>query len=300
MVIAAGQRTAPIARWIGAQSRGRTRLVQLGRKGAKVAEHFDVVVTPAHTRMWPHDRRIQTLGPLNPVSEARLRDAAERWPDLLEQRAEPRVVVLVGGATPRYQFDENIAARIGEEVLEFARSNGGSLTVVTSRRTGDESVAALRRELGSDGPVVSWQAGQESPYLGYLAAADVLVVTGESESMLAEVASTGKPVYIYALPKRSPGLLTRWAEWIVTRAHSRPENNRGTTRPQQGLEYLCARLVAGGWVLPPRTIESMHDALYRKGIARPFGEPLSTKGHEPLRETEAVAARLKTLLAMPR
>ena len=42
LVIATGRRTAPVARWIRRQSGGRTRLVQLGRKGADRADHFDL------------------------------------------------------------------------------------------------------------------------------------------------------------------------------------------------------------------------------------------------------------------
>jgi len=40
LVIAMGRRTAPIARWVKRQSGGRTRLIQLGRKAANVADDF--------------------------------------------------------------------------------------------------------------------------------------------------------------------------------------------------------------------------------------------------------------------
>ena len=38
----------------------------------------------------------------------------------------------------------------------------------------------------------------ENPYLGILALADILVVTGDSVSMCTEASATAKPVYIYA------------------------------------------------------------------------------------------------------
>ena len=40
----------------------------------------------------------------------------------------------------------------------------------------------------------------ENPYLGLLAHADRFVVTGDSISMMVEVASLGKPLAIFALP----------------------------------------------------------------------------------------------------
>ncbi len=40
-------------------------------------------------------------------------------------------------------------------------------------------------------------------------------------------------------------------EWVIERANGSPKNRRGTTRPQQGLEYLCARLIERGLLIPP-------------------------------------------------
>ena len=54
LVIAAGRRSAPVALWIRDQSQGRSKLVQLGRKGADRAELFDLAVTPAYTRQSSH------------------------------------------------------------------------------------------------------------------------------------------------------------------------------------------------------------------------------------------------------
>ena len=48
-------------------------------------------------------------------------------------------------------------------------------------------------------------------------------------------------------------------------------NDRGTIRPQQGLERWCSRLVAEGSVLPPRDLERLHAELARRGAARLLG-----------------------------
>src|SRR5215470_2579554 len=48
LVVSTGRRTAPVARWIGQQSRGRARLVQLGRRGGETVDAFDLVVACAH------------------------------------------------------------------------------------------------------------------------------------------------------------------------------------------------------------------------------------------------------------
>jgi hypothetical protein len=56
----------------------------------------------------------------------------------------------------------------------------------------------LQQELTVPNTVYRWSEDRAAnPYLGYLALADQLVVSGESMSMLAEAGFTGKPLYIY-------------------------------------------------------------------------------------------------------
>ncbi|MBI3801316.1 MAG: mitochondrial fission ELM1 family protein, partial [Deltaproteobacteria bacterium] len=144
-----------------------------------------------------------------------------------------------------------------------------------------------------------WQPGQQdNPYLAYLALADVIVVTGESESMLAEAATTGKPVYIYPLPKRQLSLWTRLKEQVVARAQLQRFNARGTVRPQQGLEYLCARLIERGIILPQPDLHMLHQTLVGQGIAHFFGEPLDTANRPVLREIDEVVRRVRALMGM--
>jgi mitochondrial fission protein ELM1 len=131
-----------------------------------------------------------------------------------------------------------------------------------------------------------------------LALADVLVVTGDSESMLAEAVATGKPVYIYPLPVKSLTWQKRWREWVVSRAQKPRMNKRGTDRPQQGVSYLCARLIERGLVLPPNDPNTLHHTLIQHGLARFFGEPMDLESRPPLRELDEVAHRVKTLIGI--
>ncbi|MGH7965524.1 MAG: mitochondrial fission ELM1 family protein, partial [Candidatus Binatia bacterium] len=273
VVIAAGWRPAPVARWIRKQSRSHTRVVQMGRKGGHVAALFDAVVTPVHCCLPPHPRRIETIAPITPITSERLAQAVEHWQSLFAHAPHPRIALLVGGSTKRYRLETETAQRMGEEVRAFAEAAGGSVFATTSRRTGAEVTEALSKGLGPSSYVHRWQPGQkDNPYLAYLALADVLVVTGESESMLAEAAASGKPIYIYPLPRRPrrPSLKARFKGWVITHAQAHPAENR----LQQGVRYLCTQLIAYGIVLPWRDLTVLHQALIRSGIAYPFGAPL--------------------------
>ena len=100
LVIAAGRRTAPVALWIREQSAGRTRLVQLGRKGADFADLFDLAVTPAYCRLFAHPKRIETSATLHAVSRARLAEAARALEDSGSRR-RPRRASRCSWAAPR-------------------------------------------------------------------------------------------------------------------------------------------------------------------------------------------------------
>jgi mitochondrial fission protein ELM1 len=303
VLIATGWRPAQVARWIKKQSRGHTRTIQMGRKGAYVAGLFDIVVTCSYFRLPPHPQRIEIAAPLTQVTPERLAQAAARWRHLFDSSPHPHVMLLIGGATSRHQWDATIARRLGEEVRAFAQAAGGSVFAITSRRTGGEATEALVQGLGEAGHIHRWQPDQpDNPYLGYLALADVLVVTGESESMLAEVAAAGKPLYIYPLPavERLPRLKTRLKarlkDWAVTHAY-RPCASSEEGNWFQHLQTRLARvLIANGTIRPRRDLHELHNALVRKGVARLFAGPLETWEHPPLREVEEIAHRVRELL----
>jgi mitochondrial fission protein ELM1 len=113
--------------------------------------------------------------------------------------------------------------------------------------------------------------------------------------MLAEGVATGKPVYIYPLPERDPGLRLRISQAITKKAYSRPRKEKGTVRPQQGSEYICARLIQRGVIRPPRDLRQLHQGLVEHGTAFPWGAPLTTETRTPLREIDLVAERVKAL-----
>ncbi len=299
VVIAAGDRTTSVARSIGRQTKGHTRLVQVDDKGGEMDEWFDAVITPAYLRLPPCSRRIETVTRLTRVTPDRLAERVKRGADLFGNAPRPRVVLLVGDTTAADRLDAESARHMGEEVRTFAA--GGSVFAFTGCRMGAVTTGALVAGLGESSHLERRppERQDDALYLAYLAAADAVVVTGESEQLLAEAAASGKPMYIYPLPRRWPGVRQRLRKWILARSQARPLNRRGTVRPQQGLEYLCARYIERGIVRPPRDLNALHQDLIRLGIARPFGAPLEPGADRPgLREADEAARKVRALLGL--
>jgi mitochondrial fission protein ELM1 len=300
LVITAGRRTAPVAEWIRAQSHGRARIVALGRKAGDDAERYDCVVTPGYTRLFAHPHRIETSGPLHRVTPDALAKAREEWADRLGDAPAPRIAVLVGGTSGQYRLGSAEAAELGRACADLARACGGSLFATTSRRLGPAATDAFCSAIGKIHFLHRWTPDDPTnPYLGLLAHADAFVITGDSESMIAEATSLGRPVAIYPLPvRRSFRWLSASREWVVQRATARPLGPRGTPRPQRGLERWCGKAIERGFVRPPRDLDRLHAALFERGAARPFDGALPLAHGEPHDDRASVAAAVRALMGV--
>lgn len=305
LVIAAGWRLGRVARWIQHESRGRTHLALLGRIGSRPVAPTDVSIGCAHFRLPPHLRRIETIAPVTRINRQRLEAAAATWRSRVEAAPRPWIMLLVGGATARHELTPDQARRLGDEVRAFAERLHGTVFATTSRRTGRPAAAALAAALGPPHSAYVWQPDRaDNPYLGYLALADVLIVTGESESMLAEAAATDTPMYIYPLAERPAGVVERIKDWIFMRARSQRLNKRGSPRPQRGVAYVCGRLIERGIVQPRRDLHALHTALVERAGAAFFpapdacaaNGPLDIRPRQALRELDAVAEQVRNLL----
>lgn len=294
VVIAAGWLPTRVARWLHDENPAM-RLVLLGRKNGP-AGAADLLVSCAHFGLPLAANRIETLLPVHPVSAERLQSELERRPGLFDGFARPRVVALVGGDSKHSRLDTRGAQRLGKELQAFAQEAGGSALAITSRRTGARVAAALKTGIGGAEYVHEWRREEpDNPYFAYLGAADVLVVTGDSESMLAEAAATGKPLYIYPIAERIR-LWDRFSRWVARQAQAEIRNKRGSVRPQRGLQYLCARLIDRAWVLPPRDTAALYQAMIERGFARMFGAPLDLQPRIPLCESVELAVRVRDFL----
>jgi mitochondrial fission protein ELM1 len=184
-----------------------------------------------------------------------------------------------------HRFDADIAATMATSVATATNALGGSLAIVTSRRTPADAIEAMR-QAAPDAHLHVWQPNLvDNPYLSYLAAADLLVVTGESESMLAEASATGRPLTIYPLPlrperlkERIAGRLRHWAE-------------------QSGARGGIGRtLLGGGWLTPPRDIARMHALMVENGLAALFDGAINTTAPRRRDDLGRVSERIAALL----
>ncbi len=279
LLVVAGRRVAPVARWVRERSRGRTQIVAIGSNAATPASDVDLALTMTGAAHFPHPQRIEIDRPL--VSPSARPPVSGRWRQRMEEIDGRRIVLVLGSGTRRLGLDEAGTEALGRLVAESAAGLGASILVSISRHCAPEVRLGCLRGVGKVAIVhqeTRDQRAEELAWPAFLEAGDVFVYLGLGETTLAEICATGRPVFLAPqLPSRASiwvRMRDRIAEAVVARAEARPSNDRGTTRPQQGLELLCARWIDRGWIRPRRDVEALRGRLVRNGQARLLRAPI--------------------------
>jgi len=201
LLIGTGRKSVAPALAVKRASGGRTFCVQVQNPDIAL-DKFDLIIAPDHDRL-SGSNVVSTLGSLHGITAAVLDDARARFADTVAGLPRPLIAVLLGGNNAVYRMDESVAARLAGDLAALAGVHGCGLAITASPRTPREAVAMITKSLASElanAKAVFWDGAGDNPYLGYLAHADAIIVTGDSVNMVTEAAATGKPVHVVELP----------------------------------------------------------------------------------------------------
>ncbi|PRQ32444.1 putative mitochondrial fission protein ELM1 [Rosa chinensis] len=198
---------------------------------------------PQFLRGWitprePPDRHVVlTIRALHQIDATALRNAASAWRDEFAALPKPLLVVNIGGPTSNCRYGVDLAKQLTTYLLSVLVSN------------------FVTKELGGNPKVYTWDGQEPNPHMGHLAWVDAFVVTADSVSMISEVCSTGKPVYLMG---------AEHCKWKLCDFH-KSLKERGMVRPFTGLENISE-----SWSYPPlnETAEAasrVHEALAERG-----------------------------------
>jgi len=291
LIITAGRRNEPVARWVQAHSDKSTRIVHIGRPWAR-PERFDLIITTPQYQLPAAPNVLCNSLPLHRITRTRLQQAAAAWRPRLDHLPTPRLALMVGGDSGPYMLNRQNAAILAQEANRMAKAAGGSLLITSSARTPPASFAVLRAHIQVPSFIYQWQRDdpQDNPYFAYLALADAFIVTGESVSMLTEACMTLKPVYIYdllqhpvPLPAAAPEAGSRRPWWLC------PESYRWKPLSHRLAMHLGPRRMR-------RDVRIMHRQLMTRGRAVWLGELFPATQHPaPPDDLEQAVARVHAL-----
>ena len=259
LIITAGRRHAMAALWIKKQY-PETKIVLLGRPRRWV-EEFDLVITPPQYQIPDLPNVVHLSLPLTRTDSDAIATAAQAWKSRLDAVQRPLIAILVGGATQPFRFDAEVTRDLLAQCESLRANYSGTLYFSTSRRTSADIIGTLRKQLPAGAQLYEWrQDSKENPYLALLELADYFVVTGDSISMMLEVADRHKPLAIFKLPSRRLGRI--W-QTLTHRLHTEAENGPLGT-PSRWIGRLLYKIGIVGF---SRDLTRIHDALVARGLA---------------------------------
>jgi mitochondrial fission protein ELM1 len=211
---------------------------------------FDVVWIPEH------DQRsganiLTTPFSMHSFSPERLDDLRRNIPAAVLALPSPRVTVVLGGRNKVFDYPDSDHQRLTRSLRSMAQL-GCSFLVTPSRRSHPELIAAA--VAGTEGaPRIVWDGRGDNPYGQFLAAADHLVVTGDSANMTSEALATGKPLHVF-VPHGTAGKFKLLHDALYATGSARPLGEEiealesWPTHPQYATDII-AREVERRWLL---------------------------------------------------
>ena len=199
LIVSSGRRSALIsreARRLATKQAPRRPLLVHVQDPRAGAEEFDLIVAMDHDKVQGANV-VRVATSLHDVTPARLAAAADEWGERLSHLPRPLIGVIIGGPAGRAPFGIEEGRALLDRVLALKAASGGGVAVVPSRRTPDAVLALFAAAAERDPGLWVWRREGDNPYLGMLALADRLVVTGDSTSMVSEALATTAPVEIF-------------------------------------------------------------------------------------------------------
>jgi len=289
LIITIGRRLTMAALWVQQQSGGRAKIALLGKPSGRI-ENYDLVVVSGEIQAPPLPNILPIGLPLMRVDKEAINAAVQEWAPRLSDLPRPLIAIMIGGPTGPYMFDASVVDRI-LDLAEVVRGKwGGTAYVITSRRTPRPLVERLETKLPDAARLFTWgNDAAENPYRALLGLADGIVVTGDSISMMVEVARLGRPLAILPLPVSIIGRLDQYRREFTRRLFA-PVASSGGVRP---LVYGLYKL---GLLSQTRDFEEFHRYLIGRGLAVWAGEPFPYCNGAATDDTQKVVDRIRDLM----
>lgn len=207
VVISCGSSLAPLNIMLARENRARNIVIM--KPGLVSPSKFDLAIIPEHDRPVRKKNIAVTKTALNLIDDDSMREGAVNLQSgvrSLEQK-KTRIGVLIGGESKSYTLTSELIAVVVDELIKAANGLSGELLVTTSRRTSSE-VDTLIKERLLKHPlcpllVIANEKNIEGTVAGILGLSDIVVVSGESISMISEALSSNKPVIVFETGKKS-------------------------------------------------------------------------------------------------
>ena len=204
-IISCGSRLAGINNLLADEQQAKSIVVL--KPGLLPFDRFDLIVLPQHDQ--PAKKRLKenvvmTKGAPNLITseylESQARLLTNRYSHL-KLRGKLKIGVLVGGDTKDYFLSESNVKLVINQIKEVAEEINADILLTTSRRTSEKVENMLQREMKKHPAcqllILANRSNVPEALGGILGLSDIIVVSGDSVSMISEAASSGKDTIVF-------------------------------------------------------------------------------------------------------
>jgi KDO2-lipid IV(A) lauroyltransferase len=226
VVISCGARNAAVNSWVARNNRARSIAVLPNKLLA--FKQFDLVVVHQHDLMGkkaPANAVVTKAAP-NLIDKAYLDENVKalvgRYQHL-RNNVRTKMAVLIGGHAQGVVMSEQDMKIVLHQLKEVADAQGIDLLITTSRRTPPAIEQLVIREF-KDHPrtallIIANKVNVPEAVGGVLALADIVVVSGESISMVSEAASSGKRTVVFAVGTTKNQKYAEFCQMLAHQSH---------------------------------------------------------------------------------
>ncbi|MFH1093635.1 MAG: ELM1/GtrOC1 family putative glycosyltransferase [Candidatus Omnitrophota bacterium] len=216
IIICTGSSTRAAGLLLGKENLAKT--ISLMRPAPFSEKNFDLSIIPSHDEARKQDKVVMTHGALNMVSSVCLAQAKEKLSEYADLKKGLNIGVLIGGDSKYYSLDVELTEKLITELKRFADEYNAKILLSTSRRTPNNVDEYIKKSLKNYPRCIFKVFPNEKNYdfavNGILGASEVVVVTGESISMVSEAATSDVYTIVLPLKKKINGKKTKHEKFI--------------------------------------------------------------------------------------
>ncbi len=199
IIISTGSSMVPVN--IFAKSDNNARNIASMDPGFMARSHFNLLIIPKHDLVKESHRVVVTKGTTNLISKDLLEESKNKILQLVQPGDSINVGVIIGGSNDSFVINNEIINKVLDEVTDFCEKNSARILLTTSRRTSKEVEDTIKKRLTGNKYckflVIANEKNYDFALSGIMGISDIIVVSGDSSSMVSEAISSGKKVLVF-------------------------------------------------------------------------------------------------------
>ncbi len=194
-IITCGRKSVYLSLFLKRKYKNKVVTIHIQNPKSKF-EEFDAIISPKHDKIDLPNSYSTNLA-INHISENLIKSEMEKFSDAISLYDRPICLVLLGGQSNNYRFDEIELERLIDKIKSIKKNQEIRFFFLFSRRTEKKIIDKINTEFNESDIV--WSDPNSNPYLALLGFSKYIICTSDSVSMISEAIVSMKSVYVFRL-----------------------------------------------------------------------------------------------------